>query len=35
VTEVARGHEDAPYALITAVGGVAYLGAVGYFRLRG
>ncbi len=35
VIEVARGHDGAPYALIGAVGGVAYLGAVGYFRVRG
>ena len=33
--EVARGHDGAPYALIGAVGGIAYLGAVGYFRVRG
>ena len=33
--EVARGHDGSPYALIGAIGGVAYLGAVGYFRLRG
>jgi hypothetical protein len=33
--EVARGHDGAPYALIGAVGGLAYLGAVGYFRVRG
>ena len=35
VVEVARGHDGSPYALIGAVGGVAYLGAVGYFRVRG
>jgi hypothetical protein len=35
VIEVARGHDGAPFALIGAVGGVAYLGAVGYFRVRG
>lgn len=35
VIEVARGHDGAPYALIGAVGGVAYLAAVGYFRVRG
>ena len=34
VVEVARGHDGSPYALIGAVGGVAYLGAVGYFRVR-
>jgi hypothetical protein len=33
--EVARGHDGAPFALIGAVGGLAYLGAVGYFRVRG
>lgn len=33
--EVARGHDGSPYALIGAVGGVAYLAAVGYFRIRG
>ena len=35
VIEVARGHDGAPYALIGAVGGLAYLAAVGYFRVRG
>ena len=35
VAEVARGHDGSPYALIGAVGGVAYLGAVAYFRVRG
>jgi hypothetical protein len=34
VIEVARGHDGASFALIGAAGGVAYLGAVGYFRLR-
>jgi hypothetical protein len=34
VVEVARGHDGSPYDLIGAVGGVAYLGAVGYFRVR-
>jgi hypothetical protein len=34
VVEVARGHDGSPFALIGAVGGVAYLGAVGYFRVR-
>jgi hypothetical protein len=34
VVEVARGHDGSAYALIGAVGGVAYLGAVGYFRVR-
>ena len=34
VIEVARGHDGSPYDLIGAVGGVAYLGAVGYFRVR-
>ncbi len=33
--EVARGHDGGPYALIGAVGGLAYLGAVAYFRVRG
>jgi hypothetical protein len=33
--EVARGHDGAPYALFGAAGGLAYLGAVGYFRVRG
>lgn len=33
--EVARGHDGAPFALIGAAGGLAYLGAVGYFRVRG
>jgi hypothetical protein len=35
VIEVARGHDGAPFALIGAVGGVTYLGAVGYLRVRG
>jgi hypothetical protein len=35
VIEVARGHDGAPYALIGAVGGLTYLAAVGYFRVRG
>ena len=35
VIEVARGHDGESFALIGAVGGVTYLGAVGYFRLRG
>ncbi|HEX3388715.1 MAG TPA: hypothetical protein VHT94_06735 [Streptosporangiaceae bacterium] len=35
VIEVARGQTGWPYALIGAIGGVAYLGAVGYFRVRG
>jgi hypothetical protein len=35
VIAVARGHDGAPYALIGAAGGVAYLGAVAYFRVRG
>jgi hypothetical protein len=35
VIEVARGHDGSPYDLIGAVGGLAYLGAVGYFRIRG
>ena len=35
VVEVARGHDGSAYALIGAVGGLAYLGAVGYFRVRG
>jgi hypothetical protein len=35
VIEVARGHDGASFALIGAAGGVAYLGAVGYFRVRG
>jgi len=34
VVEVARGHDGSAYALIGAVGGVAYLSAVGYFRVR-
>ena len=35
VIEVARGHDGEPFALIGAIGGVAYLGAVAYFRIRG
>jgi hypothetical protein len=34
VIEVAHGHDGAPYAIIGVVGGVAYLGAVGYFRVH-
>jgi hypothetical protein len=35
VIEVARGHDGQPYAIIGAAGGLAYLGAVAYFRIRG
>jgi hypothetical protein len=34
VVNVARGGDGWPYFLIGAVGGVAYLGAVGYYRIR-
>jgi uncharacterized membrane protein len=33
--EVARGHNGALFAFVGAAGGVAYLGAVTYFRIRG
>jgi hypothetical protein len=35
VIEVARGQDGMSFAIIGAVGGLAYLGAVGYFRVRG
>ena len=35
VVEVARGHSGAPYAWLGAIGGLAYLLAVVFFRLRG
>jgi hypothetical protein len=35
VIEVARGRSGAPYDIIGAVGGLAYVAAVGYFRIRG
>jgi hypothetical protein len=35
VIEVARGHSGQPYDLIAAVGGIAYIGALVWFRLRG
>jgi uncharacterized membrane protein len=35
VIQVARGHSGRPYDLIAAVGGVAYIGSLVWFRLRG
>jgi hypothetical protein len=35
VIEVAHGRSGAPYDIIGAVGGLAYVAAVGYFRIRG
>jgi hypothetical protein len=35
VIEVARGHDGSPYALLGAIGGVAYLVAIVLLRLRG
>jgi hypothetical protein len=34
VAEIARGHSGWPFDIIGAVGGLAYLAAVGYLRLR-
>jgi hypothetical protein len=32
--EVARGHDGSPYVLIGAIGGLAYVLAIAYFRWR-
>ena len=34
VIEVAHGHSGSPYDIIAAVGGLSYVAAVGYFRIR-
>lgn len=34
VIELAHGHTSSPYVIIGVVGGLSYIGAVGYFRLR-
>jgi hypothetical protein len=34
VVEIARGHSGMPYAALGAVGGVAYLAALVWLRLR-
>lgn len=34
VVEIAHGHSGWPYDMLGAVGGLAYVGAVGYLRLR-
>lgn len=34
ITEIARGHDGSPYAWLGAVGGVAYVLAIIYHRLR-
>jgi hypothetical protein len=35
IIEVARGHSGQPYDFIAAIGGVAYIGSLVFFRLRG
>jgi uncharacterized membrane protein len=35
VIEVARGHSAVQFAVVGAIGGLAYLAAVAYFRVRG
>jgi len=35
LVEVARGHNGSPYTWLGAIGGLAYLAAVAYFRIRG
>ena len=32
--EVAQGHSGSPYVIIAVVGGLSYVAAVGYFRIR-
>jgi hypothetical protein len=34
VAEIARGHSGWPYDMLGAVGGLTYLAAVVYFRIR-
>ena len=34
VTNIAKGHNGTPYDIIGAVGGLAYVAAVGWSRLR-
>jgi putative transcriptional regulator len=33
--EIGQGHSGAPYTWLAAIGGLAYLAAVGYYRSRG
>jgi hypothetical protein len=35
IFEVARGHSGQPYDFIAAIGGIAYIGSLVFFRLRG
>jgi hypothetical protein len=35
LVEIARGHSGQPYEWLGAIGGLAYLAAVAYFRWRG
>ena len=34
LVEIGRGHSGAPYTWLAAIGGLAYLAAVGYYRAR-
>ena len=34
VIELAHGHDSSPYVIIGVVGGLSYIGAVAYLRLR-
>jgi hypothetical protein len=35
LTEIARGHSGSPYDWLCAIGGLAYLLAIAFFRWRG
>jgi drug/metabolite transporter (DMT)-like permease len=35
LVELARGHDGSPYGELMAIGGVAYLAAIGFMRWRG
>jgi hypothetical protein len=35
LTEIARGHSGSPYGWLCAIGGLAYLLAIAFFRWRG
>jgi hypothetical protein len=35
LTEIAHGHSGNPYQWLGAIGGLAYIAAIGYFRWRG
>lgn len=35
VVEIARGQDGSPYAMLAALGGASYIGAVVWYRLRG